>query len=78
MLLDGGAGTGASLRVSGGASIAAAYGSTPMVKRAVGVDDATASARSGWTHATPRRDELGLTGLEITPTAPLSRSGQGG
>ena len=39
VLLDGGAGTGASLSVIGGASVAAAYGSTPLVNRAVGVDD---------------------------------------
>lgn len=63
LLLDGGAGTGASLSVSGGMSVAAAHGSTPMIDRAGGADDATAggrSARSGWTNATSHRDELGL------------------
>ncbi|KAL3823249.1 hypothetical protein ACHAXA_011094 [Cyclostephanos tholiformis] len=62
-LLDGGAGTGASL--NGGASAAAAaaaFGSTPMIVRAGGggVDDVTAGGRSVRTNATPRRDELGL------------------
>jgi pre-mRNA-splicing factor CDC5/CEF1 len=63
LLLDGGAGTGASLSVSGGLSVATAHGSTPMIDRAGGLDDATAggrSARSGWTNATSHRDELGL------------------
>ncbi|KAL3756579.1 hypothetical protein ACHAWU_001782 [Discostella pseudostelligera] len=58
-LLDGGAGTGVSLNV-------AALGSTPMVDRAGGFDDATAGGRSAKTTATPltfvssHRDELGL------------------
>lgn len=63
LLLDGGAGTGASLSVIGGLSVAAAHGSTPMIDRAGGLDDATAdgrSTRSGWTNATSHRDELGL------------------
>ena len=64
-LLDGGAGTGASLSggayASASASAAAALGSTPMIDRAGGgADDVTAGGRSAWTNATPRRDELGL------------------
>ncbi|KAL3762409.1 hypothetical protein ACHAW5_010703 [Stephanodiscus triporus] len=62
-LLDGGAGTGASLNGGASASVAAAaaFGSTPMIDGAGGgMDDATAGGRSAWTNATPRRDELGL------------------
>ena len=65
-LLEGGAGTGATLK-NADAAAAAAYGSTPMVDR-TGMDDAaTAGGRSGKTNATPltfasshHRDELGL------------------
>jgi pre-mRNA-splicing factor CDC5/CEF1 len=61
-LLDGGAGTGASLNGGASAAAAAAFGSTPMIDRAGGgiADDVTAGGRSAWTTATPRRDELGL------------------
>jgi len=65
-LLDGGAGTGATLKNDGEAAAAAAYGSTPMVDRMNMDDAATAGGRSAKTNATPltfassHRDELGL------------------
>jgi len=65
MLLEGGAGTGATL--NGEAAAAAAMGATPMVDRIGVVDEAaTAGGRTARTNATPltlstaRRDELGL------------------